>query len=109
MLVLMIVVALPGFAGPAAAQNGFSFSDASRSASAYSRPTVRPQMACRDLLGMTEPDTSIISAEVVAAADGVPEHCRVNGLMAPEIRFQVNLPAAWNRQTGRTPGTSSAC
>ena len=87
-----------GLASPAAAQNGFSFSDSARSASAYLRATVRPQMACRDLLGMTDPDMSIVSAEVFPGGDGVPEHCRVNGVLAPEIRFQVNLPAAWNRR-----------
>jgi feruloyl esterase len=85
-------------AGPAAAQNGFSFTDAARSAAGYSRATVRPQMACRDLLGLTDTDVAILSADVIAAAEGVPEHCRVNGLLAPEIRFQVNLPAAWNRR-----------
>jgi len=92
--VLLVIGAVP----PAWAQNGFSFTDAARSASGYSRATVRPQMACRELLGMTDADVSIVSAEVVAAADGVPEHCRVNGLLAPEIRFQVNLPAVWNRR-----------
>ena len=55
-------------------------------------------MACRDLLGMTDPDMSIVSAEVFPGGDGIPEHCRVNGVLAPEIRFQVNLPAAWNRR-----------
>jgi tannase/feruloyl esterase len=98
MIVVMLVLALLGLAAPATAQNGFSFSDAARAASGYSRAAVRPQMACRDLLGMTEPDVSIVSAEVVAPAEGVPEHCRVNGVPAPEIRFQVNLPAAWNRR-----------
>src|SRR4029077_15061939 len=29
---------------------------------------------------------------------GVPEHCRITGLIAPEIRFELNLPAAWNRR-----------
>jgi Tannase and feruloyl esterase len=95
---ILAVVAVLGIAGPAAAQNGFSFTDAARSASGYSRATVRPQMACRDVLGMTDTDVSFLSAEVVPAADGVPEHCRVNGLIAPEIRFQVNLPAMWNRR-----------
>jgi hypothetical protein len=55
-------------------------------------------MACRDLLGMTDPDMSIVSADIIPGADGVPEHCRVTGLLAPEIRFQVNLPASWNRR-----------
>jgi hypothetical protein len=97
-IAVVALVAAAGFTAPAAAQNGFSFTDAARSASGYARPTVRPQMACRDLLGLTDPDVSIISAEMIAAGDGVPEHCRVNGVLAPEIRFQVNLPAWWNRR-----------
>ena len=28
----------------------------------------------------------------------MPEHCRVTGLIAPEMRFEVNLPANWNRR-----------
>ena len=39
-----------------------------------------------------------MSARVVPAADGVPEHCRVTGLIQPEIRFELNLPADWNRR-----------
>jgi Tannase and feruloyl esterase len=97
-MALVVALAVLGLATPAAAQNGFSFGDAARSVAGYPRATVQPQMACRDLRGLTEPDVSIISAEVVPAADGVPEHCRVNGLLAPEIRFQVNLPAVWNRR-----------
>jgi hypothetical protein len=95
---IVVALGLLGLAGPAAAQNGFSFGDAARSMAGYSLATVRPQMACRHLLGMTDTEVSILSAEVVPAADGVPEHCRVNGLLAPEIRFQVNLPALWNRR-----------
>jgi feruloyl esterase len=115
-LVALLIALVAGLSAPAAAQNGFSFGDATRSASGYSRATVRPQMACRDLRGLTEPDVSVVSAEVVPAADGVPEHCRVNGLLPPEIRFQVNLPAVWNRRfymngnggyAGESPETSA--
>ena len=41
-------------------------------------------------------DYTIFSAEVIPATDTVPEHCRVDGLIQPEIRFQVNLPTEWN-------------
>ena len=34
----------------------------------------------------------------VPAADGVPEHCRVSGMIQPEIRFELNLPTKWNRR-----------
>lgn len=83
---------------PAAAQNRYSFTDAPQSPVNYAHATVRPQTACRELRGLTDGTVSILAAEVVAAADGVPEHCRVDGMIAPEIRFEVNLPAAWNRR-----------
>jgi feruloyl esterase len=46
----------------------------------------------------------------------VPEHCRITGVIAPEVRFEVNLPAAWNRRfymhgnggfAGETPETGA--
>jgi Tannase and feruloyl esterase len=97
-VLLATALATLALASPAAAQNGYSFGDVARSVVGYAQATVRPQMACRDLLGMSDTDVSIISAEVVAAAGGMPEHCRVSGVLAPEIRFQVNLPIAWNRR-----------
>ena len=33
---------------------------------------------------------------MVPAAADVPEHCRVSGVLAPEVAFEVNLPARWN-------------
>ena len=85
-------------AAPAAAQNGASFSDAARSPVSYHQATVRPQRDCRELRELTSGNLSILATEVIAAGDGVPEHCRVSGVIAPEIRFEVNLPAAWNRR-----------
>ena len=85
-------------ATPAAAQNRSSFVDATKSPLNFSRATVKPQIACRDVRGLMAGSVSIQSAEVVAAADGVPEHCRVAGTIASEIRFEVNMPAAWNRR-----------
>ncbi len=41
---------------------------------------------------------TVLSARLVPAADGVPEHCRVAGMIAPEVRFELNLPANWNRR-----------
>ena len=72
LIVIAVTLTAMGLASPAAAQNGYSFSDSARSASAYLRATVRPQMACRDLLGMTDPDMSIVSAEVFPAGTASP-------------------------------------
>ena len=84
-------------AGMAAnAQNGSSFLDASRSAIDYTVATTRPAVACESLLSLTGHDYSIVSATMVGATTDVPEHCRLFGVIPPEIRFNVNLPTGWN-------------
>jgi feruloyl esterase len=37
-----------------------------------------------------------ISARAVAADGAAPAHCRVSGVIDPEVAFEVNLPAMWN-------------
>jgi Tannase and feruloyl esterase len=82
----------------ALAQNGSSFIDADKSAIHYNIATLRPAMTCEGVTRLSWAATTILSVRTVPRADGVPEHCRVSGLIAPEIRFEVNLPAAWNRR-----------
>ena len=82
----------------ALAQNGYSFTDAANSAVHYGTAPARPVMTCANVAGLATAETTIVSVRVVSAADGVPEHCRVSGLIQPEIRFEVNLPANWNRR-----------
>ena len=59
-------------------------------------PRATPKQACAALASQTGYDFSIVSAGVLPAAAEVPEYCRVVGLIQPEIRFEVNLPATWN-------------
>jgi feruloyl esterase len=82
----------------AAAQNGYSFIDADKSVVRYSVATVKPVMGCDGVARLDWASMSVLSARTIPAADGVPEHCRVSGLIAPEVRFEVNLPANWNRR-----------
>jgi feruloyl esterase len=82
----------------AAAQNTYSFLDADKSAVHYSVADTKAAMPCAAVPRLSWAATTILSARDVPAADGVPEHCRVSGLIAPEIRFEVNLPANWNRR-----------
>ena len=84
------------FDGTVAAQNGSSFLDASRSAIDYTVATTRPAVACESLRSLTGHDFSIVSATVVETTPEVPEHCRLFGVIPPEIRFNVNLPTGWN-------------
>ena len=53
-------------------------------------------------IGLPSGPATVASAQWMAAAGGVPEHCRVLGSIAPvdpaaeAIHFQINLPLAWN-------------
>lgn len=84
--------------GGALAQNGYSFSDATLSAMRYGAASVGPEMSCASLTGASTHDVTIVSAVMMEPAEGVVEHCRVSGMIAPEIRFEVNLPTNWNRR-----------
>jgi len=76
----------------------------------------RPQAACADLSALSRGSSTIVAAEAIAGTDGVPEHCRISGLIAPQIRFEIDLPSAWNRRfymygnggfAGETPAAGS--
>jgi len=51
---------------------------------------------CASLISLTNFQFSIVEAYLVPASENVPEHCRVNGRILPEIRFAVVLPTDWN-------------
>jgi Tannase and feruloyl esterase len=93
---LALSLAFVSFA--ALAQNGYSFTDAANSAVHYGVAPAKPAMSCANVVSLATAETTIVAARVVPAADGVPEHCRVSGLIQPEIRFELNLPANWNRR-----------
>ena len=59
---------------------------------------VKPKLNCPDLRSLTAYEFSIITANAIAGTADVPEHCLVSGQILPEIRFEVDLPAAWNRR-----------
>ena len=62
----------------------------------YSRADLQPRKTCEDLGKFKAKEIVQIAAAAIPAAGGVPAHCRVTGLLAPEIAFEVSLPAKWN-------------
>ena len=72
------------------------FSEAQTSPVNYLRAETPPSMSCLDVQNLQLADVIAIAAETIPADGDVPEHCRVDGTIAPEITFQVNLPVAWN-------------
>ena len=93
-----VLAALALMPASALAQNSYSFIDASESMVRYGVTSTQAAMNCAAVPSLATAETTIISARLVPAADGVPEHCRVTGLIQPEIRFEVNLPTSWNRR-----------
>jgi hypothetical protein len=68
-------------------------------------PAAAAQDACEALLSATEfselPDapTSLSVATIVEAADGLPAHCRIEGRIVPQVKFELRLPVGtWNRK-----------
>ena len=92
---LAIGIGLGLVIGQAAAQ---PFADAAASAARYTRATAEPRLDCSELATLTLRDIVSITATQIPAQGNVPAHCRVAGLLDPEIAFEVNLPARWNER-----------
>ncbi len=57
-----------------------------------------PARSCESLSSFrSEGIVSILARVVIATAD-TPQHCRVTGVITPEVAFEVNLPDRWNRR-----------
>jgi hypothetical protein len=80
-------------ASPARAQ---AFADLKGAAVDYSKSDLTPAMPCENLSRFTSPDIPMVQARMVPAAGDAPVHCRVSGVLKPEIGFEVNLPMQWN-------------
>ncbi len=64
----------------------------------YSKADLAPRITCAKLSAFKDTEIVSIETQVVPADSGSPEHCRVSGVLSPEIGFEVNLPAQWNRR-----------
>ena len=76
-----------------------TFADLKTAAVDYSIADAEPRMTC-EALAATFKDPALVSltTATVPAASGAPAHCRVSGVLSPEIGFEVNLPAKWNNR-----------
>ena len=72
------------------------FSNAAESLVQYKTTPHQAALSCRDLISASTFDFTVVSSTLIQATDSVPPHCRVDGLIPTEIRFEVNLPLAWN-------------
>src|ERR1700687_1522931 len=80
-------------ATPARAQ---AFADLKSALVDYAKAEVEPRKACEAVGKFKAKEIVQIAAATMPAASGAPAHCRVTGLIAPEIAFEVSLPSKWN-------------
>jgi feruloyl esterase len=80
----------------ASAAQAQPFANAASSQTQYSEGDLRPARACEQLDTTGIADVVEIAARTVAADGDTPQHCRVSGVLAPEIAFEVSLPTPWN-------------
>jgi len=62
----------------------------------YSKADIPPHKACDAMGAFKSKDIAKISAAQIPADATAPAHCRVTGLLSPEIAFEVSLPDKWN-------------
>ena len=93
-LVLFAVAALL-VAGVTPAR-GQAFADLKNALIDYSKADLEPKKACEALGQFKSKEIAQIAATLVPAGAAAPAHCRVTGMLSPEIAFEVSLPAKWN-------------
>ena len=62
----------------------------------YSKADTEPQKPCDTMGQFKSKDIAEIAAATIQPSQGVPAHCRITGVLSPEIAFEVSLPAKWN-------------
>src|SRR5256885_7753241 len=75
------------------------FSNLKNSEVNYAAAAAEPRMTCEALpSAFKDADIVSVAARAIANTADAPAHCRISGVLAPEIGFEVNLPAKWNER-----------
>jgi feruloyl esterase len=93
-LLVAVAAALAGVSAPPV--HAQAFADAKTGLVDYSKAELVPRNSCESLGSYTGKDVVSVQAEAIAESGAVPAHCRISGTLAPEIAFEVSLPARWN-------------
>jgi Tannase and feruloyl esterase len=72
-----------------------AFAEAAASRARYSQAELMPSMACDGIRAASE-QIAELTAKAMPVEGAAPAHCRVEGVLKPEIAFEVSLPAKWN-------------
>lgn len=96
---LLIVGSLTVIGGLAGCGGGDDDKGSSTPPPTQNPPVATPQANCTEFVGKTIDGATITKAELVPAADGVPERCTVLAHMPQDLQFEVNMPTSWNKRT----------
>src|SRR5262245_11231367 len=92
-----ILLGLVFFTGAMARQaNAQAFADLKTALVDYSKADIAPGKSCETIGQFKSKDIAQIAAATIPGDANVPAHCRVTGVLSPEIAFEVSLPAKWN-------------
>ncbi|MEP7354557.1 MAG: tannase/feruloyl esterase family alpha/beta hydrolase [Acidobacteriota bacterium] len=62
----------------------------------YSQSANKPRKTCEAIGKFKSKEIAEIKSASIAASVGVPAHCRITGVITPEVAFEVSLPDNWN-------------
>ena len=74
------------------------FTGVARAGSGEELPARCAALATADLSGIQDAPTQITEAKLVEAKADAPAYCQVRGYVAPQVGFEIRLPANWNRR-----------
>jgi len=95
-LATAIAAVSAAFAMAPAPANAQAFAEVKTALVDYSKADLEPGKPCEAMSTFKSKEIVQISAVAQPASAGAPAHCRVTGVLAPEIAFEVSLPAKWN-------------
>ena len=78
------------------AQNGFQFRN--WKPALIEKSEVKSKRDCGSLVSLTGYEFSIETASMIPSSGDQPAFCQVTGQIAPEVRFELSLPASWNNR-----------
>lgn len=73
-----------------------AFADVKTALVDYSSTEYLPRRSCNAMERYKGEDVVVVHAALIPADGSTPPYCRVTGTLAPEIEFEVSLPARWN-------------
>lgn len=94
--VLAVLLATSFFATAERPAHAQAFAELKSSGVDYSKAEFEPRKSCDAIGKFKSKEIAQITAVARPAETTAPAHCRITGVLSPEIAFEVSLPTKWN-------------